>query len=183
VTPSDVVPRVPTYDVRLARPGEEERICEVCRAGYAASSQNLLSPSVIERQSLLYYTAERVRREILSSGDAPDWQGYVVAVTAANRVIGAAGGGVTGGSVGNVYVLYLNLALRGQGIGSALLDFVTRQQRGDGATEQRVSVIEGNALGIPFYLARGFVVRERVPYIRSDDGRVEAYSLRMTCHL
>jgi ribosomal protein S18 acetylase RimI-like enzyme len=152
----------------------------VCRAGYAASSQKLLSPSDIERQSQLYYTPERVRREILSSDDAPEWQGYVVAVTAANRVIGAAGGGVTGGSVGNVYVLYLNLALRGLGIGSALLEFVTRQQQRMGATEQWVSVTEGNDLGIPFYRALGFVVRERVPYIMGDDEAVEAYPLRMS---
>ena len=76
-------------------------------------------------------------------------------------------------SVGQVYVLYLRMDLRGRGIGTALLDFVTEQQKLAGAHEQWVSVTEGNDLGIPFYLARGFVERDRVPFV---DG---AWSLRM----
>ena len=91
----------------------------------------------------------------------------------------AAGGGVLDHAVGHVYVLYLDLGLRGRGIGTALLGFVTDQQRSAGATEQWVSVTEGNDLGIPFYLARGFVQRERVPFAAADDGTVEAHSLRM----
>ena len=87
---------------------------------------------------------------------------------------------MTDGGVGNVYVLYLNPALRGHGMGTALLEFMTKQQRSAGATEQWVSVTEGNDLGIPFYLARGFVVRERVQYIVAGDGTVEAHSLRMS---
>jgi GNAT superfamily N-acetyltransferase len=81
---------------------------------------------------------------------------------------------------GNVYVLYLDPALRGQGIGTALLGFITDQQRAAGAVEQWVSVTEGNDLGIPFYMARGFAIRERVPYVMAEDGTVEAYSLRMS---
>ncbi len=38
---------------------------------------------------------------------------------------------------------------------------------------------EGNDLGIPFYLARGFAIRDRVPYVMADDGTVEAHSLRL----
>ena len=65
-------------------------------------------------------------------------------------------------------------------MGTALLEFMTKQQRSAGATEQWVSVTEGNDLGIPFYLARGFVVRERFQYIVAGDGTVEAHSLRMS---
>lgn len=43
-----------------------------------------------------------------------------------------------------------------------------------------MSVTEGNDLGIPFYVARGFVVRDRVPFVTADDGTVEACSLRMS---
>jgi ribosomal protein S18 acetylase RimI-like enzyme len=82
-----------------------------------------------------------------------------------------------------VYVLYLRPALRGRGISTALLDFVTKQQKSAGAAEQWVSVTDGNDLGIPFYRARGFEVRERVPYITADDGAVEAHSLRMSCRI
>jgi GNAT superfamily N-acetyltransferase len=173
-------------EVRLARPGEEEQICDVCRLGFEASSQGLLTPATIERQARTYYTPERVRREIVSAGEAPAWQGYVVAVSRSGAVLGAAGGGVLGrttgrsAAAGQVLVLYVRLPLRGQGVGSALLDFVTAQQRQAGATEQWVSVTEGNDLGIPFYRARGFVERERVPFVTGEDGRVEAHSLRMS---
>ena len=171
---------VPTYAVRLARTGEEAAICSVCREGFALSCQSLLSPATIERQADAYYDPTRVRGEIARAGDAPSWQGYVVAVSESGEVLGAGGGGLTTDEVGNVYVLYLRPSLRGRGIGTALLDFVTEQQKSAGATEQWVSVTEGNALGIPFYLAKGFVVRDRVPFVTADDGTVEAYSLRMS---
>jgi ribosomal protein S18 acetylase RimI-like enzyme len=171
---------VPKYDVRLALAGEERAICDICREGFAVSSKGLLSPATIERQAELYYNPERVRREIMSAGDRPQWQGYVVAVSSLGEVLGAAGGGVTDGTVGNVYVLYLKPALRGNGIGTTLLDFITTQQTSAGATEQWVSVTEGNDLGIPFYRARGFVVRGRVPYVVAGDGTPEAHSLRMS---
>jgi GNAT superfamily N-acetyltransferase len=164
----------------LARPGDEGAICAICRAGFEASTEGLLSPAAIARQAQLFYNPERVRREIATAGDAPEWQGYVVAAVQRGALLGAAGGGVTDGSVGNVYVLYLDPALRGLGIGTALLDFVTEQQKSAGATEQWVSVTEGNEMGIPFYLARDFEVRERVPYIVADDGSVEAHSLRLS---
>lgn len=170
----------PRYDVRLARPGEEHAICEVCREGFTRSSEGLLAPATIRRQADEYYDPARVRREIASAGADHRWQGYVVAVSGTGGVLGAAGGGMSAPTVGNLYVLYLDTALRGRGIGTALLDTVTAQQRSCGATEQWVSVTEGNDLGIPFYLARGFAVRDRVPYVRSDDGTVEAYSLRMS---
>ncbi|MGB3762289.1 MAG: GNAT family N-acetyltransferase [Ornithinimicrobium sp.] len=171
---------VPKYDVRLARAGEEDAICAVCRAGFELSSDGLLSPAIIERQSLSYYNPERVHGEIASAGETPRWQGYVVAVSTAGVVLGAAGGGVSEDRDGTVYVLYLRPALRGNGIGTALLDFVTTQQTSAGATEQWVTVTEGNDLGIPFYRARGFAVRERVPYIAAEGGTIEAHSLRMS---
>ena len=144
------------------------------------SSRGLLSPAAIERQVELYYNPARVREEITAAGKTPTWQGYVVAVSELDEVLGAAGGGVTDHAVGNVYVLYLNPSLRGRGIGTALLDFVTEQQMGEGATEQWLSVTEGNDLGIPFYVARGFVLRGREPFISAEDGTVEAHSLRMS---
>jgi GNAT superfamily N-acetyltransferase len=169
----------PRFDVRLARVGEEGQICGVCREGFAASSDGLLSPESIEARAGLYYDPVRVRREIETAGETSRWQGYVVAVTDAGEVLGAAGGGMAEG-VGEVYVLYLRMPLRGLGIGTALLDFVTEKHRAEGATEQWVSVTEGNDLGIPFYQARGFVFRERVPYVVRDDGTVEAHSVRMS---
>ena len=171
---------LPAYAVRLALPDEADAVGEVCRRGFAVSSQGLLSTRTIEKQAAAYYASARVRTEIASAGEDPSWQGYVVAVTGAGRVLGAAGGGVTSEGLGQVYVLYLDPDLRGRGVGTALLDFVTDQQRSAGATEQWVSVTEGNQMGIPFYRARGFVERDRVPYTTVDGRPAGAHSLRMS---
>ena len=171
---------VPTYAVRLALPDEAEAVCAVCRAGFSTSSRGLLPDATIEQQAAAYYDTERVRGEILSAGDDRGWQGYVVAVTDTGDVIGAAGGGVAADGAGQVYVLYLDPDLRGRGVGSALLDLVTDQQRSAGASEQWVSVTEGNQMGIPFYRARGFAVRDRVPYTTVDGRPTGAHSLRMS---
>ncbi len=171
---------LPAYAVRLARPHEADAVGEVCRRGFAASSQGLLSTRTIEQQAAAFYDPERVRSEILSTGDDPRWLGYVVAVADDGDVIGAAGGGVVPAGAGQVYVLYLDPDLRGRGVGSALLDLVTDQQRSAGATEQWVSVTEGNQMAMPFYRARGFVVRDRVPYTTVDGRPTGAHSLRMS---
>ena len=170
---SGVRATAPAFEVRLARPEESGEICEVCTEGFTASSAGLLTPATISRQVATYYGPGRVRHEIENAAAAPEWQGYVVAVAGDGEVLGAAGGGVSDGTVGQVHVLYLRMNLRGRGIGTALLEFVTDRQRQAGAREQWVSVTEGNELGIPFYRARGFVVRDRVPFV---DG---AWSLRM----
>lgn len=168
------------YEVRLARAGEEDAVCGVCREGFTVSSGGLLTSATIESRVEQYYNPTRVRHEIAAAGADRGWHGYVVAVSEAGDVLGAAGGGITEDAVGNLYVLYIDVALRGRGIGTALLDFVTQQQRSEGATEQWLSVTEGNDLGIPFYLARGFTIRGRVPYVLVEDGTVEAHSLRMS---
>ncbi|MBI4901730.1 MAG: GNAT family N-acetyltransferase [Actinobacteria bacterium] len=168
----------PAYEVRLARVEDAGDVARVCREGFAASSVGLLSAATVERQAARYYDVSRVRDEIASAGEAPQWQGYVVAATGEGRILGAAGGGVTDRVVGNLHVLYLDLTVRGRGIGTTLLEFVTQQQKAAGASEQWVSVTDGNRLGIPFYLARGFVVHDKVPFDPADDPP-EAFSLRM----
>ena len=155
-------------------------MCEVCTEGYLATSRRLLRPDLAHRQVRAYYNPVRVRREIADAGATPAWLGYVVASSVDGRVLGAAGGGIRCDGNGQLLVLYLRMELRGAGIGSALLDFVTAQHRSLGATEQWVSVLEGNHLGIPFYRAKGFVERGREPYASTEDGKVEAYSLLMS---
>jgi ribosomal protein S18 acetylase RimI-like enzyme len=66
---------------------------------------------------------------------------------------------MTSSGVGEIFVLYLDPARRGEGIGTRLLDAITEQQRAQGAAEQWVSVDPENTKGLPFYDARGFVVR------------------------
>jgi GNAT superfamily N-acetyltransferase len=138
-------------DVRPAEPGDEDAICAVCAAGFSASAEGLLSPHRIRTRIARYYDPE--------------------------CVVGACGGGLSSEAVGQVLVPHLDLTMRGRGIGSALLQEVTEQQIALGATRQRVSVIEGNEMGLPFYRARGFVQVDRVPFVRGDSGQFEAYSL------
>lgn len=170
----------PPYHVRLARAGEEDQVCAVCTEGYLATAEPLLRPDLVQRQVRTYYNPVRVRQEIADAGATPAWLGYVVASSLDGRVLGAAGGGIRADGNGHLYVLYLQMDLRGAGIGTALLDFVTAQHRDLGAGEQWVSVLEGNHLGIPFYRAKGFVERGREPYAATEDGTVEAYSLLMS---
>ncbi len=67
--------------------------------------------------------------------------------------------------VGEVFVLYVDPQRRGSGIGTALLEAITNQQRKSGAKEQWVSVEAKNDKGLPFYEARGFIRRgERTAY-------------------
>ena len=146
--------------VRESRAGDEQGICAVCRAGFAASSEGLLGPDLVASRSEEFYDPERVRREL--SPAPPHWLGYVVA-DLRGEVVGASGGSVEG-TVGHVLVLYLDLDRRGEGIGSALLQRVTEQQRALGADRQRVSVTEGNEMGLPFYRARGFTAVGRTPF-------------------
>lgn len=165
-----------TARVRPATAGDEDDVARVCRAGYALSSAGLVPPAEVRRLSDLFYDVDRVRSE-LTPDPARGWLGYVVAVDDEDRVLGAAGGAVRDGGRGDLLVLYVEPDLRGRGVGSALLDAVTAQQRQHGVTEQWVHVTEGNELGLPFYRARGFVPRDRVPYVRDDDGSPVVFSL------
>ena len=79
-------------------------------------------------------------------------------------MVGAAGGGMIGDDTGELFVIYLDPHRRNEGIGTMLLDAVTKQQKEEyGATRQWVSVQKGNMKGIPFYEVRGFsFVEEKV---------------------
>ena len=69
-----------------------------------------------------------------------------------------------------VFVLYLDPARRGEGIGTKLLNFLTDIQRDKGAKEQWVSVQKGNMKGIPFYEKRGFKkVAEKLAYSNTEE--------------
>jgi GNAT superfamily N-acetyltransferase len=146
-------------EVRLARPAEAEQIAEVCAAGWRDTYAGLLPPAAIDEAIATYYTASRIAGEVRAASDG--WLGYAVAVSD-GEVLGAAGGGLTGEGVGELFVLYVRPDVQARGLGSRLLDFVTGQQVGRGAREQWVSVYRGNPKGEPFYRARGFQFVETV---------------------
>lgn len=117
---SDAARQLPAYEVRPARPAECDQVCEVCTEGFAATSEGILTPATIGRQVATYYDPARVRSEIENADATPAWQGYVVAVDPGGAVLGAAGGGVRDGTVGQVYVLYPRISAWGDTTTSSL---------------------------------------------------------------
>ena len=141
--------------IRKAIPGDEQGIVDVCVAGQWNTYKHLYSPQYIEQIIHKFYTIPRIQKEIIETNR--DWNGYYVAVLD-NRIIGAIGGGVDEEGIAEVYVLYLDPTKRTQGVGTMLLNYLTIVQRKKyRAYEQWVSVTKGNKLGIPFYVARGFI--------------------------
>lgn len=154
-------------EVVQATPAHVAGICQVCADGYRATYADLCTREYIERIIREFYNEERVLKEVTKTDRS--WGGYFVAVED-GRVVGAGGGGMIGEWTGEVFVLYVAPNRRNEGIGTRLLDAITRQQKGYGATEQWVSVFKGNRKGIPFYEARGFVFQHEQPAYENRDG-------------
>ncbi|TLS37093.1 GNAT family N-acetyltransferase [Pseudalkalibacillus caeni] len=134
-------------------------IIKVCSEGYRDTYKETHSQEYIERTINEFYNFERIYDEILNPDEG--WDGWYVALKD-EEVVGAIGGGMTGADKGEIFVLYLDPARRGEGIGTRLLEFLTDIQKEKGAVMQWVSVSKGNQKGIPFYEARGFqMVREQ----------------------
>jgi GNAT superfamily N-acetyltransferase len=162
--------------IRRAVPGDASGIARVCAEGWRDTYQDIYAHEEIETVIADYYAEERITAEII----APEgWDGWIVAVEN-GEVIGAGGGGVTAPGVSEIFVLYLDPARRGEGIGSLLLDAITERQRSQGALEQWVSVEPENEKGLPFYLARGFQVLSNRPAwgTRPEEGRISLRLMR-----
>ncbi|MFC4358096.1 GNAT family N-acetyltransferase [Halobium salinum] len=158
------------FEVRRAEPGDEAGICRVCTAGWRDTYDDRHPEEYVDEVVDEYYTEERVAREI----ENPEgWDGWHVAVEN-EGIIGAAGGGLTDAETGEVYVLYVDPAAQRQGAGTSLLNAVTEEQVEAGATEQWVSVVDGNGVGTDFYRQHGFTVEGR----REEEGESVA-SLRL----
>lgn len=140
-------------EVRKAHMGDETDIVRVCSEGYWHTYKRLLPEKYIGQIIESFYTTERVADEIQNLSQV--WNGWFVAEED-GEIIGAGGGGFTGERVSELFVLYLNPSRKREGIGSRLLEVITRDQINRGAKEQWVSVSKGNEMGIPFYEAHGF---------------------------
>jgi ribosomal protein S18 acetylase RimI-like enzyme len=145
--------------VRPAESSDAAGIARVCAEGWRNTYAGIYTPEHVESVIAEYYTVERIRGEIA----APEgWDGWIVAIEDGS-VVGAGGGGMIEPRAGEVFVLYLDPRRRREGIGTLLLDAITRQQLAQGAREQWVSVEPENEKGLPFYEARGFQVQGRRP--------------------
>ena len=163
-------------EVRAATGDDVAAICEICATAYRETYRGLLTEDYIERVIRDFYNVARVTGEVEPS--PPFWLGYQV-VEEDGRVLGAAGGGVAEEGIGELYVIYLDPAERGRGLGTLLLDRVIEQARAAGAREMWVSVVVDNNKGIPFYRARGFEqVEKRQAFGSGPDDDVWSWRMR-----
>lgn len=165
-----------TIEIRRATIKDVAGIIQVCSHGYRHTemSQNLTPIERIEASIEKYYNNERVEKEVQDISQL--WNGYYVA-THHDKVIGAGGGGVSDEETAELYVLYLDPSWKRKGIGTKLLQAITKDQIERGATTQWVTVTKGNQMGIPFYEAVGF---EYVEETKEGDWQVLRYKRGIT---
>jgi len=150
-----------------------EGISKVCSDGYRETYKETHTQEYIERIINEYYNHDRLSEEIKFEGDG--WDGWFVALDGA-EVVGAIGGGMIEKEKSEVFVLYLNPQRRREGIGTLLLEALTKVQKDKGAIEQWVSVSKGNQKGIPFYEARNFkYVNEQISHANIDGEEYKSY--------
>ena len=131
-----------------------EAISGICSVGWRQTVEGKLSEEHQLNNIAFWYNPERIKSDIEKGV-------YSHIALVGSEVVGVIGGWMTAPQIGEVFVLYMDERYRYQGIGRQLLDALTKYQIGNGATEQWVSVQEGNQRGIPFYEARGFKYREK----------------------
>lgn len=152
--------------IQKAQPEHVKGIARVCTEGYWATYDEMYSAEYINAVIKEFYNEQRILEEVESS--SREWGGYFVALDN-GEVVGAGGGGMISEKAGEIFVLYLDPDRLGEGIGTKLLEAITRQQKEEfGAQEQWVSVAKGNEKGIPFYEAREFICRSERPVYRSN---------------
>ncbi|AXI08582.1 GNAT family N-acetyltransferase [Oceanobacillus zhaokaii] len=139
--------------IQKAGPNHIDGIAWVCTASYWSTYADLLSTEYIERMIKEFYIPERLLKEVTKTSKS--WNGWIVAVEN-GEVIGAGVGGMISENHGELFVLYTDPGRRKEGLGSMILDAVTKELIEYGAKEQWVNVTKGNQKGIPFYEAKGF---------------------------
>lgn len=146
--------------VRFATKEDARSISNICSKAWKVTYADIFSPEYIEKVIDDFYNVDRIAKE--SSESSYSWHGYMVAYEG-QKNLGCIGGGIEG-ETGFIYVLYVDPDHKGQGVGSALLDYLTKYQKENyGISRQEVSVASGNMMGIPFYEKKGFEFVEVIP--------------------
>ncbi len=153
-------------NVREALDQDAPGISQVCSAGWRETYRAIYSQTYINWVINEFYNLDRLKSEIQDPGSYDRWLVAEEKLT----IVGAAGGGLTSPEEWEIFVLYLDPLRRRQGIGTLLLNALTDQATRHGATEQWVSVTQGNRLGIPFYETRGFVLRSEHSIVSPPTG-------------
>lgn len=149
-----------------------EAIASICATGWRQTVEGKLSEEYQMKNIEFWYRYERVYNDIEA--------GFYSHVALFNsEVVGVIGGAMTDSNIGEIFVLYVDETHRYKGIGRFLLEAITQEQIDYGATEQWVSVQEGNQRGIPFYEARGFLYqKKKVTFTETDEKQVSLRYVR-----
>ncbi|TFJ93916.1 GNAT family N-acetyltransferase [Lentibacillus salicampi] len=143
-------------DIAIIKPQTEhtETIAAVCAAGWRQTVEGTLSEEYQRENVAFWYNHDRVRQDIRKGA-------YTHVALADSKIAGVIGGGMTGSDTAEIFMFYVDESYRYKGIGTYLLEALTKDHIKNGAERQWVSVQEGNQRGIPFYESRGFVYQER----------------------
>ncbi|WP_010095328.1 GNAT family N-acetyltransferase [Ornithinibacillus scapharcae] len=129
-------------------------ISRICATGWRQTVQGVHSEAYQLKNVEYWYNHKRVLEDIEKGT-------YTHVALVDDKVAGTIGGIMTAPNISEIYVFYVDEVFRYKGIGTKLLHEFTNIHINCGATEQVVSVEEGNTLGIPFYLSHGFRQREQ----------------------
>jgi len=124
-------------------------ISRICSIGWRQTVQGFYSEEYQVKNVEYWYNHKRVVEDIVKGI-------YTHVAMVDKKVAGTIGGTITEPGVSEIFVFYVDGVYRYKGIGTKLLKAFTEEHLKLGATEQYVSVQEGNQLGIPFYKSRGF---------------------------
>jgi GNAT superfamily N-acetyltransferase len=134
--------------VRRAAAGDADPIREVAHQAWRATYHELVGEEPVERFLAQAYTPERVSLRIerhetfvasLLEGDESGIDAFIEAMREGDHA--------------HIVAFYTRPGVRGQGMGSALLERVVAAFPG---LDISADVLVGNELGEPFYVARGF---------------------------
>ncbi|MGL4610283.1 MAG: GNAT family N-acetyltransferase [Trueperaceae bacterium] len=146
--------------VRKSSLNDAASISRLCIEAWWETYADILPREEIEDITENWYSLEQVKNHI---APRERWDGWIVAEESGN-VLGVAGAGMTSETETELFDLYVDIHCKRKGIGSKLLEEVTKKAKHKGAKEQWAAIIQNNMKGIPFYLAQGFVQRGERTY-------------------
>src|SRR5699024_6130167 len=132
-----------------ATPKHTKEISEICSTGWRQTVEGIYNEEYQLENVEYWYNHQRIDEDIKKGV-------YTHVAMIDDKVVGTIGGTITEPGISEIYVFYIDEMYRYKGIGTKLLDAFTKEHTNNGATEQYVSIEEGNKLGTPFYVSRGF---------------------------
>jgi ribosomal protein S18 acetylase RimI-like enzyme len=133
--------------LRRATQDDVREIVGIAAAGWRHTYPGLISPEAIENTLGRWYSAETMLRRLAGPP--------LHVAESAGKVVGYVQHGPVGDSLYEVYALYVDPAMLGEGIGWALWQQVERDARDGGKSAIELWVLQGNRLGIGWYDRQG----------------------------